>query len=249
MCIGAFEGVVKKTVKRGRPRKNRPDDEERLEKSSRTRSKNKAMSSSSSSAGGSQSNAGQSPRSDLDDILDEKPFGGYEFNQNSTADNSAVQYSQTQSPSHSACVSPQLTQTAPSPSSFSNHSAYNSHRPSVSSEHLPSHPSSPIKSRHPSPYHSPPGLCESSSSPAPSHHYYEMASASANSTSVDFKGLANINEHDDEMFLEAFANNGMGQMTGLERDPDMSMEKYGGDFSGVGDEMFRSETDVFFGSP
>lgn len=31
MCIGAFEGIVKKSVKRGRPRKNRPDDEDRLE--------------------------------------------------------------------------------------------------------------------------------------------------------------------------------------------------------------------------
>lgn len=39
MCIGAFDGVVKKVIKRGRPRKHRPEMEERLDKSSRTRKK------------------------------------------------------------------------------------------------------------------------------------------------------------------------------------------------------------------
>lgn len=37
MCIGAFDGVVKKTIKRGRPRKHRPEMDERLDKASRTR--------------------------------------------------------------------------------------------------------------------------------------------------------------------------------------------------------------------
>lgn len=37
MCIGAFEGVVKKVIKRGRPRKHRPDMDDRLDKASRTR--------------------------------------------------------------------------------------------------------------------------------------------------------------------------------------------------------------------
>ncbi|KAJ9636162.1 Metallothionein expression activator [Knufia peltigerae] len=40
MCIGAFEGTVKKVVKRGRPRKHRPEMDERLDKSQRTRQKN-----------------------------------------------------------------------------------------------------------------------------------------------------------------------------------------------------------------
>ncbi|KIX00748.1 uncharacterized protein Z518_09813 [Rhinocladiella mackenziei CBS 650.93] len=39
MCIGAFDGVVKKVIKRGRPRKHRPDMEERLDKANRTRQK------------------------------------------------------------------------------------------------------------------------------------------------------------------------------------------------------------------
>ncbi|KAK5314855.1 Metallothionein expression activator [Exophiala xenobiotica] len=37
MCIGAFEGTVKKIVKRGRPRKHRPEMDERLDKAQRTR--------------------------------------------------------------------------------------------------------------------------------------------------------------------------------------------------------------------
>jgi len=36
ICDGGFEGVVKKVVKRGRPRKTRPDNEDRVDKSSRT---------------------------------------------------------------------------------------------------------------------------------------------------------------------------------------------------------------------
>lgn len=39
MCIGAFDGVVKKVIKRGRPRKHRPEMDERLDKASRTRQK------------------------------------------------------------------------------------------------------------------------------------------------------------------------------------------------------------------
>ena len=37
MCIGAFEGVVKKVIKRGRPRKHRPEMDERMDKATRTR--------------------------------------------------------------------------------------------------------------------------------------------------------------------------------------------------------------------
>lgn len=37
MCIGAFEGIVRKEVKRGRPRKHRPEMDQRMDKASRTR--------------------------------------------------------------------------------------------------------------------------------------------------------------------------------------------------------------------
>ncbi|KAK5061020.1 hypothetical protein LTR84_007561 [Exophiala bonariae] len=39
MCIGAFDGVVKKVIKRGRPKKHRPEMDERLDKADRTRQK------------------------------------------------------------------------------------------------------------------------------------------------------------------------------------------------------------------
>ncbi|KAE8145142.1 hypothetical protein BDV25DRAFT_165295 [Aspergillus avenaceus] len=37
MCIGGYKGIVRKTTKRGRPRKHRPEMDERQDKSSRTR--------------------------------------------------------------------------------------------------------------------------------------------------------------------------------------------------------------------
>lgn len=39
MCIGAFEGIVRKEIKRGRPRKHRPEMDDRLDKATRTRQK------------------------------------------------------------------------------------------------------------------------------------------------------------------------------------------------------------------
>ncbi len=76
MCIGAFDGIVRKVVKRGRPKKHRPDMEERREKSERTRRKNKTASSCSSAysqSGYSDSSAVNSPANDFD-LLDDKPF-------------------------------------------------------------------------------------------------------------------------------------------------------------------------------
>lgn len=45
MCIGAFEGIVRKEIKRGRPRKHRPEMDDRLDKATKTRRKQKAPSS------------------------------------------------------------------------------------------------------------------------------------------------------------------------------------------------------------
>jgi regulatory protein SWI5 len=256
MCIGAFEGVVKKTVKRGRPPKNRPGNEERLNKSSRTRSKNKTMSSASSTTGCSDSNFGNSPRSELDDVLDDKPFGDYGYIQSSTVDNNNFHFSQAHSPIPDECVSPHVIQTAHSPSAFSthSHSHFSSHRGSIvsisdSHHQLPSHPTSPAKSVH-SQYHSPPGLCESSSSPAASN-YYDLDETNPHSTDlVNLSSLANISEHDDDMFLSAFSAAAANDMTTLERDPDLLMGKFEDTF-GVGgnEDLFRNEGDVFFGSP
>lgn len=229
MCIGAFEGVVKKTVKRGRPRKNRPDDEKRLDKSSRTRTKNKdkTVSSASSTSGYSESIEGQSPRSDAE-ILDDKPFEDY-------SQSMANHYSPEP---QVECVSPQAIQ-AHSPT-YSHHTMS---RTSSQHESLPSPrnlplPSSPTKSVHS--YHSPPGLCESSS-PAASQ-YFDLDGGE----DLSKLSLANISEVDDEMFLEAFANS--GGMSALERDPGCLMGKFE-DSYGNDSDIFRDTEDVFFGSP
>jgi regulatory protein SWI5 len=248
MCVGAFEGVVKKNVKRGRPRKNRPDNETRVKKSSQTRSKNKAMSSASSTTG-SEGTSGNSPGSELDDILDGKPFVTYEHRQVLTGTNLASfhQYSQLNSPNN---FSPEVAQ-AKSPSAYSSHSTYRDHRGSVTSlsEQLPSHPASPTKSVHSQ--RSPPGLCESSSSPAASTHYYDVdAHSNHGDEMAKLTEFANIHDHDDEMFLDAFATAGNHNMTSLERDPDLLLGKFDDAYStNGGDEMFCAADDVFFGSP
>ena len=76
MCIGAFDGVVRKVVKRGRPKKIRPDMDERRDKAERTRRKNKLTSadSASSQSGYSDISAAPSPAGDLDALLDDDNF-------------------------------------------------------------------------------------------------------------------------------------------------------------------------------
>ena len=77
MCIGAFDGVVRKVVKRGRPRKVRPDMDERKDKSARTRRKNSSAksvtSSASSQSGYSDSSAVNSPEHENDHDHGQQP--------------------------------------------------------------------------------------------------------------------------------------------------------------------------------
>jgi regulatory protein SWI5 len=208
------------------------------------------MSSASSTTGYSDSNSGNSPGSDID-ILDDKPFADYEYIQSSsTMPSSSFEYSQAQSPAGD-CVSPQAMQNTPSPVAFSSHSQF-SHRGSVS-ETLPSPPHSPAKSVHSiHSYHSPPGLCESSSSPAPSNQYYDLDNSSNHGDGMaNIAGLDNISEHDDDMFLQAFAASSANDMTQLERDPDLLMGKLEDAFgSAANEDLFKDDADLFsFGSP
>jgi regulatory protein SWI5 len=66
MCCGGFPDAVRRQAKRGRPKKNRPDMEDRVEKASRTR---QALASASSSV------SGGSPYSDM---RSPSPLDGYE---------------------------------------------------------------------------------------------------------------------------------------------------------------------------
>ena len=71
MCIGAFEGAPKKVIKRGRPKKPRPDAEERLEKSAKTRQRvleKRCLGEYASSASGSSASSYPSPEQLFDDM-------------------------------------------------------------------------------------------------------------------------------------------------------------------------------------
>ena len=61
MCIGAFDGIVRRTAKRGRPRKKRPDISSRLDKSARTRKRNQSTLSTSSHSECSDNSVPNSP--------------------------------------------------------------------------------------------------------------------------------------------------------------------------------------------
>lgn len=262
MCVGAFEGVVKKVVKRGRPRKPRPDNEERLEKSSKTRSKNrKAMSSASSPSSYSDSYSARSP-GDENDVLDEKPFGDFiQDPQNSCRTPEAdLLYSPAASPLPTNYVSPQAMMNASSPSALSTHSHYShasysqhSHRGSVVSiadlhnlnASLPPHAVSPSKStasQYNTPaeshYNTPPELCLSSSSPPPSSQFYDPSVAHTVgdidlSNKIAQLHNMDMSDHEDDMFLDNFGSSTNMGMSLLEHDPDMLLSSKFDDSFGV----------------
>lgn len=238
MCIGAFEGIVKKTVKRGRPRKARPDGDERASKSAKTRAKNKTMSSSSSAGSGYASSASaHSPRSEVDDILDETPLGDFGYSQMSSAssaptDQGTYAYAQDHTAGSLFSSEGAVSLTASAsviPSAYSQYP----------SDQLSSHPSSPAKSMH-SQYHSPPSLVESASSPAAKTLYdfdgHEGLDGLGNLAAlVDLSG-------DDEAYLRPFMS-----LSHLERDPSLLLSKFDEFLPGDEHELFK-DSDIFFGN-
>lgn len=74
ICDGGFEGVVKKIVKRGRPRKARPDNEDRADKSSRTRKRATGKNYASSVSGTSESSYPDSPPGMFVDNFEEQTY-------------------------------------------------------------------------------------------------------------------------------------------------------------------------------
>lgn len=245
MCIGAFEGVVKKNVKRGRPRKNRPDDEERLDKSCRTRSKNdgreagdfsasdfsSASEAPSSASEYSESSYSMSPRAGYA-VLDSQHFSNFTtpdpYSQNNDPFvgniDPSLDYSLQASVSvRGDCVSPHAVQNAPSPA-YSSHS----HHSSVAS--MPTHDRSRMGS-----VHSPPDLCASfqASSPSASLSFYDMP--------LQSDGV--LQEDADEMFLDAFGNDSLN-MVRLEQDTDLLSLIGGKEFG----DPFAADVDAMFGT-
>lgn len=190
MCIGAFEGTPKKVIKRGRPKKPRPDAEERLEKSAKTRQRvleKRCLGEYASSASSSSASSYPSPEQlfdDMDFIASEPPHG-HEPLQQIPGDVSGGFFSYTPptSPSYSTgnCFSSQHSQNSHTPKAVSL-----SPSPKITglaeepTEFLKSNPVSRKSST--SQFGTPPELDLSSSSPAASKFFDFPDSSDVNSS-------------------------------------------------------------------
>ena len=128
MCIGAFEGTPKKVIKRGRPKKPRPDAEERLEKSAKTRQRvleKRCLGEYASSASGSSASSYPSPEQLFDDMdyTASSPTHGHGSLEKISGDLSGDSFSFTPptSPSYSTgnCFSSQHSQHSHTPKAVS----------------------------------------------------------------------------------------------------------------------------------
>ncbi|KPM40906.1 hypothetical protein AK830_g5643 [Neonectria ditissima] len=253
MCIGAFDGIVRKVVKRGRPKKNRPDLDSRMEKSARTRKKNMSISSMSSFSGYSDSSAANSPENDynmLDDMMD---MGMSAQTQKQTQTHNLASVSS--APMTSVAV-PAINNMASSPSAVSAHSYVS---PEAIMDGTPVNAASPAKSVA-SQYNTPPELSQSSS-PPPTQFFDVDPNSSLNTDDLStLSGTSalmaatssmsgtlplGMSDHDDDMMLQFTNDDGLVQ---LDRDPSMlMMSKFDEEFdNAVG--MFTNNDDVFFGS-
>jgi hypothetical protein len=237
MCVGAFDGIVRKNVKRGRPKKNRPEMDARLEKSTKTRKKNMSISSISSFSGYSDYSAINSPNYELD-VLNEVLDMGIEGEAEPLRSLSSAPMPSMPNPTVSNMVT--------SPSEASVHSYVS---PEAIMERA-SHPSSPSKSS-PSQYNTPPpGLSQSSSSP-PSTHFFELdpaTSTAADDVNYSAGGMMmnlasmggplplSISEQEEDL-LRQFTND--DSFIPLDRDPSLMMMPKFDEFNGVAVSMLN----------
>ncbi|KAL0939742.1 Metallothionein expression activator 1 [Colletotrichum truncatum] len=255
MCIGAFDGIVKKVVKRGRPRKHRPEMDERVNKSARTRTKNKSTTSTSSQSGYSDSSAVNSPENDFMMSDDHFEMGGISIERPGL--DMPLQITTVSSapmPSSPPRIHRELD-IEPSPAASHNSGYVSPEALMEAPASLPQQPESPSKSE----YNTPPELSQSSS-PPPNQFFDAEPNASGFSddsllagmrgtsgavgnTSISSLGLG---DPDDEMLMKAFTSEeGLVQ---FDRDPNMlMMSKFDEEFDDAVN-MFTNNDDIFFGS-
>lgn len=211
MCIGAFDGVVRKVVKRGRPRKHRPDMDERKDKATRTLKKNMSVSSISSQSGYSDSSAANSPENveadfGMLDIMDVS-LGGTTMNPSSLQGGGSGGVGSSAPMPSLAAETPMSSSSRPSPSATSVHSyvsqlshmslhhhqhqqqqqqqhhqhQHHSQHQDLASDVLSSQPGSPAKSVA-SQFNELPELSRSSSPPSSGNRYYDAAEPHSSSS-------------------------------------------------------------------
>ncbi|KAI9891630.1 MAG: hypothetical protein M1814_002564 [Vezdaea aestivalis] len=258
MCVGAFENVRRKIVKRGRPRKHRPDDEERSSKSAKTRTKVQEKEYASSVSGTSQSSFAASPGHTLDSFSSREASPYDHESPISSAQHipsmpgTPFQFTPPASPQvgMDRFVFPQQVEQlreVPFPST--------QEETEIAHSQLQSLASRPI-----SQYDTPPDLDLSSSSPAPSR-FFDLEAASvpelsmegveetlfdySTSMNLDFQGGLNMGIMKfDSLDMES-------DLSSLERDPSLLFTKFEGDpwaASTLLQDNIGTD-DVFFGSP
>ncbi|PKS07183.1 hypothetical protein jhhlp_005783 [Lomentospora prolificans] len=259
MCIGAFDGIVRKVVKRGRPRKHRPDMETRTDKASRTRRKNNlSISSMSSQSGYSDSSSlPGSPRNDFD-MLDNNNFDLMDVAIDSSTINGVPPMLGGPTNSQMTAMPADISDLAQYANSPESHHSYVSPEAIMEAPPtLPPHPTSPAKSVT-SQFNEPPELSQSSS-PPPSRLFDVEPNTSITDdsnlsafvpiTSAGGQNLSGsltvgIGEQDDEMLLKAFTND--ERLLHLDRDSSMfMMSKFDEEYAVS---MLNTENDMFFGS-
>ncbi|EQB50446.1 hypothetical protein CGLO_10123 [Colletotrichum gloeosporioides Cg-14] len=254
MCIGAFDGIVKKVVKRGRPRKHRPEMDERVNKSARTRTKNKSTTSTSSQSGYSDSSAVNSPENDFNMMDEQFEMGGISIERPGL--DMPLQITTVSSapmPSSPPRIHKELD-IEPSPAASSHHSGYVSPEALMEAPTaLSQQPESPAKSE----YNTPPELSQSSS-PPPNQFFDAEPNASGfsdDSLLAGMRGNAGVGvgntsisslglDPDDEMLMKTFS--GEEGLVQFDRESNMLMMNKFDEFDDPVN-MFTND-DVFFGS-
>lgn len=255
MCIGAFDGVVRKVVKRGRPRKHRPDMDERKDKSSRTRKKNKSTSSASSQSGYSDSSAVNSPEQVepdfdiLDDIMDVSVGG-------TTMDPSGLRgLCSSSAPMPTLSSHPSTADNSPSATSVHTYVSQLSHLSlhpdagGLEAAGSSSQPGSPAKSVA-SHSNEPPELSQSSSPPPSCHRYFDLEPNTSCggpgplmmttvADTANIPSLAGLDDHDDILLQFTHSDSNMLMLS--------SDSKFDDAFDNTV-EMFTNNDDLFFSS-
>lgn len=242
MCIGAFDGVVRKIVKRGRPRKDRSDSDDRKDNKARTRRKNLSTSSVSSQSGYSDSSAVNSPEHNtnnfdmLDNILDMSNAGPTGL------------HGHTSSTAPMPCLDLSIDGHSPSAESVHSYVSQLSHMSihphDLLSEHSMSHPASPAKSVA-SQYNELPELSQSSSPPPSSTPFFDLQPSSTVeeiliSTGIDLAGIPSLAGPEDDDILLQFTHSDSVLMLGQDSKFDDAFDS--------NSELFTSNADLFFGT-
>lgn len=270
MCIGAFEGIVKKQVKRGRPKKARPELDERLDKAERSRRGAVQKFYASSSSGWSESSFPASPPLELDNlsIRGSSPFDNFQNLPCDSLGADVFTYTPPMSPGYSTgnCVSPQQTQHCYTRKELSSSPKVKPTLMTSIAEEAQGYASKPRSPSHTaaSRAETPPELCLTSSSPPACKFFdFEASSEAESNISRSITDSTNrataggmefpaVSGSMDDLFLDPNFGTDDDSLTALERDPGMLlMGKFEDPFSGddLFSDPFTHSSDGFFGSP